>query len=637
MKGMIATARRWGRAIVPLSLLLVLAACGVPEVEFPGAASATPAQSATPAASPTPAAPTSLFVCLADEPTSLYIYGDSGRAADVILEAIYDGPIDLLGFVPQPALLEKIPSLADGDARIEPVTITFNDVYLNPETLEPQTMARGLPYLPSGCRSSECLATFAGQPVQVDRLVVTFRLRAEVRWSDGTPLTASDSVFSFELDGHPDTPSSKYLFARTFSYRALDEQTVEWTGLPGFLDAEFPGNFWTPLPEHQLSQFTAADLLTVPEVTRAPLGWGPYVMEAWEAGSHLTLRANPEYESSSGQAPAFDTLVFRFLGADADSALDQLRTGECDVLDESLLPMSALAAAEAAAGSGGIELAGIAGSIVERLDFGIQPVGEGQPALWQDVTLRQAVGACVDRQGLAAELFGELGQVPASFLPAAHPQSLGAAPAYAPVQAQEALDQLGWRLDDTGQGPRQAGGVSGVANGTPLAFTLLTLPGQVPQAAAEWVQRDLAACGMEVLLEAVPSAELFTSWPEGPVFGRSYASVMWAWPNFFSPACEMFAGWEIPSDENPQGINAAGFSDPGYDEACRTLLWSPAGTAEYEQAADRVQAIVAEQLPALPLFVRPRLVAYADWLCGPQPDPSATSVLWNLESWRACP
>ena len=638
MRGNSRTNGRTTALAVMVGVSIALAGCGAPEVDFPGATSATPSITATPAASPTPPAPTSLFVCLAEEPASLYLYGDSGRAADVILEAIYDGPIDLRSFEPQPVLLEKIPSLADGDARIEPVTITFNDVYLNPETLEPETMARGKPYLPSGCRSADCLATFAGDPVQVDRLVVQFRLRPDVRWSDGTALTAGDSVFSYELDGHPDTPTTKYLFARTFSYQALDDHTIEWIGLPGFLDAEFPGNFWTPLPEHQLGQWTAADLLARPETNEAPLGWGPYVVEGWEPGNHLRLRANPEYRSASGDPPAFDTVIFRFLGAGVESALDQLRTGECDVLDESLLPMSAYSSARAAASTAGLALGAVDGSIIERMDFGMQPVDDGPPALWQDASLRQAVAACLDRNGLAEALFGETGQIPASFLPAGHPQAAGAASAagYSPEAARQSLEELGWRQGHAGEA-RVASGVPAVANGTPLAFTLWTLPGEVPQAVAERIQSDLAGCGVAVTIDSAPAAELFASWPDGQVFGRSFSAVVWAWPTFYSPACEMFASWEIPSDEQPQGINASGFSDPGYDSACRTLLWSPPGTAEYDQAVAQVQAVVAEQVPVVPLFVRPRLIAYADWLCGPQPDPSTTSVLWNLESWRACP
>ncbi len=55
----------------------------------------------------------------------------------------------------------------------------------------------------------------------------------------------------------PATPSTKYLFARTFSYKAVDDLTVEWAGLPGFVDADYQSNFWTPLPKHVLEGMTA--------------------------------------------------------------------------------------------------------------------------------------------------------------------------------------------------------------------------------------------------------------------------------------------------------------------------------------------------------------------------------------------
>ena len=47
--------------------------------------------------------------------------------ANVVREAIYDGPIDERGFDYQPVILEKLPSLADGDAVIEPVSVAAGD------------------------------------------------------------------------------------------------------------------------------------------------------------------------------------------------------------------------------------------------------------------------------------------------------------------------------------------------------------------------------------------------------------------------------------------------------------------------------------------------------------------------------
>lgn len=61
---------------------------------------------------PTPTeAPRRLGVCTGAEPDTLYLYGGAMYVGNTIQEAIYDGPIDSLGFDYQPVILEKLPSL----------------------------------------------------------------------------------------------------------------------------------------------------------------------------------------------------------------------------------------------------------------------------------------------------------------------------------------------------------------------------------------------------------------------------------------------------------------------------------------------------------------------------------------------
>ncbi len=72
-------------------------------------------ETAPPESTPVPATPTAiprtLTICLGQEPTTLYLYGGSGRSMWSVLEAIYDGPFDTRSFEAQPVILEKLPSL----------------------------------------------------------------------------------------------------------------------------------------------------------------------------------------------------------------------------------------------------------------------------------------------------------------------------------------------------------------------------------------------------------------------------------------------------------------------------------------------------------------------------------------------
>ncbi|MDO9545995.1 MAG: hypothetical protein Q7J07_04490, partial [Pelolinea sp.] len=73
---------------------------------------------------PTPIPLTELTICLGYEPESLYPYRANSQAAQEVLQAVYDGPIDILndGQV-EPIILKRMPSLTDGSAFLTPVSV----------------------------------------------------------------------------------------------------------------------------------------------------------------------------------------------------------------------------------------------------------------------------------------------------------------------------------------------------------------------------------------------------------------------------------------------------------------------------------------------------------------------------------
>jgi ABC-type oligopeptide transport system substrate-binding subunit len=128
---------------------------------------------------------------------------------------------------------------------------------------------------------------------------------------------------------------------------------------------------------------------------------------------------------------------------------------------------------------------------------------------------------------------------------------------------------------------------------------------------------------------------LAAPYPDGVVFGGSFQAVLWAWPAWREVPCELFATSEIPTETVSNGANASGFSHAAYDQACAQVLLGGGVGTKSVQAANETQAILAEQLPTLPLYVLPRLMAYAPNVCGPQADPSVPSLLWSVESYDA--
>jgi len=274
-----------------------------------------------------------LVICMGQEPSSLYLYGGQTTAARNIQEAIYDGPYDFRSFSHQPVILEKLPHIKDGDAVLETITVSEGEIVVD-DTNTPIALEPGVKVRPSGCLTGDCFIKYEEGSIEMDRMIVTFTILPGLNWSDGTPLKASDSVYSFNIASDPGTPTSKFITDRTESYQAVSDQIVVWKGLPGFLDPTYYLNFFTPLPEHIWGQYSPAELLQVDVSTQYPIGWGPYVIAHWLQGESITMRKNSYYFRANDGLPNFDNLIFRFLGSNPNENIAAILTGECDILDQ---------------------------------------------------------------------------------------------------------------------------------------------------------------------------------------------------------------------------------------------------------------------------------------------------------------
>jgi len=106
-----------------------------------------------------------LTICTRSEPDTLFLFPGLMYAKSQILEAVYDGPIDSLGFDYQPVILEKLPSLADGDAWIEAVGVKDGDRVLNAAG-EFVRLSVGEVVLPFGCSGKDCAVSWDGGPLR---------------------------------------------------------------------------------------------------------------------------------------------------------------------------------------------------------------------------------------------------------------------------------------------------------------------------------------------------------------------------------------------------------------------------------------------------------------------------------------
>ncbi len=589
---------------------------------------------ASPSPLPTPPGPKSLTICLVGEPDTLYLYGGSHiPATRHVLEALYDGPIDYLNYSYHPVILQETPSVAEGDVVTRRVRVQkgFRVLDTAGQVVE---LADGVRVRPAGCYADDCAVEFADHPLLMERMEVTFRLREDVTWADGEPLTADDSLFAFQVASDPATPGSRYLTERTDRYRTLGDWRVQWTGIPGFLPPDYPLTFFAPLPRHQLAGRSPADLAQSGDIRRAPLGWGPFVVAEWAAGDHITLTRNPYYFRADEGLPYLDQVVFRFTGGAADMMADLL-AGTCDVAvqDGDFEPfMPLLMQSEQ---DGLLKVVSAPGNGWEHIDFGVSPAPDyRRPDFFGDVRTRQAIVQCIDRQAIADEVAYGRSAVSDSYLPPDHPLYPDAELAhwgYDPDSGRALLEEIGW-VDDDQDGVREAHRVSGVPGGVPFEIALLTSADDaLAQQIARIVRAYLADCGIRLDLQSVPVAEFLAPGPDGPFMGRHFDLVGTTWWFDLYPPCEHYLSTEIPARGRWYGANPSGYGNPDYDAACQTGLQALPGTAEYDEYHRQAQIIFSQELPAIPLFARLRIAVTRPGVQNFSLDSTARSDLWDIE------
>ena len=638
--------------VIP-AVLFILTACGQ---AFQPEATATLPPTVVPP-TPTPIPPKTLVVCINQEPESLYIYKSSNRATWSVLEAIYDGPFDTENYELTPVLLKEVPSLENGGVSLQAATVSEGDPVSNVNG-DIVALTNGVRVFPAGCTTPECAVDWDGAaPVELSQMVVTFNLLEGITWSDGEPLKAEDSVFSYTVSADPTTDVTKININRTMAYEAVDDNTIRWTGQPGYLTLNPAAFFWIPLPKHQLGALTPEQLLADPQVNTNPLGWGAYKIDEWAAGDHIRLVKNPNYYRAGEGLPYFDVLVYRFIPSVPEADLSMVLTGECDIIDTSVALENQLINIRELELDGKVRAYFGMGPEWEALNFGIKPstYDDGynpyndRADFFSDLRMRQAVAYCVDRENIQTNITLNQSDIPVTTLPPNHPYAATNTVTYAhnPAAGTALLDEMGW-VDDDGDPatPRVASGATNVLEGTTLTLQYYATESPLHASVSSVISESLGACGFDVQTNFLPVDEMYATGAEEQVFGRNFDLAELAWSTGRQPPCFLYSSTEIPSAENKWlgtrygGVNFSGYANDEYDAACANALSAGLDKELFASLNQRMQQIVMEELPVLPLFFHVNVMVSRPDLCGLELDVTARSPLKDIETFTladACP
>ena len=486
------------------------------------------------------------------------------------------------------------------------------------------------------------IPTVANGGVSEDLTSITWKLKEGLLWSDGTPVTAADAVFTSEYCMHPEggcAQLSKY--NGVTNVEALDDLTVKITF------ATPQPNPYGPMvggqsPIIQAAQFAECLGARAPECTEAnfnPIGTGPFVVTDFRTNDVIQLEANPNYRDPN--KPAFATVTFKGGGDATAAGRAVLETGEFDYAWNLQLAPDVINSM-AAAGMGTPVSA--FGTLVERIEMNLtnpspslppetrSTAAEPHPFL-SDESVRRALSMAIDRDLLVEIGYGQAGRPTCNLVPGpeiyASMDNTGCL-----VQdidgANALLDEAGW-VDSNGNGIRDKDGVE-------LEILYQTSTNAVRQDFQALIKEWWSEIGVETELRNIDASVFFGGDPGSPdTFEKFYADVEMYANNFDGTDPQAYlAAYTCDKAPRPetqwQGENINRFCDPAYDAMVAELQQ----TADIEKRGELARALndmlTKDSMTIVPLVDRGRVSAHANSLGGVVLN-TWDSELWNVADW----
>jgi peptide/nickel transport system substrate-binding protein len=469
--------------------------------------------------------------------------------------------------------------------------------------------------------------------VQADgTMQMTWRLRPNAIWHDGTPFTADDLLFSFAVNKDPEVPNGNQEAVRLIaSMKAIDDRTVSviWSEPYPFADRLEHRELF-PLPRHLLerSYYDARDsFLLQAYFSEDFVGLGPYRVTRWERGSHLDLAAFDQFFLGR---PKIDTIRVLFV-TDNNTMLANLKshTAQMMLTLGSAPKFDALMSLKQdweATGYGTLLTDPIAYTFIEP-----QKRNTASPSDLADPRVRQAMMLGIDREALMQVHFGDQGVLADSWVHPSfpqYPQVQSAATRYQTDirRAASLLEDAGWQ--------RTSGGTI-EKNGQRFELTMRDADGEQDALilAANW-----KTIGITGTYEP-RTAALLRDRQDRATFSGVEITVN---PMALLSVSRRLATVGIPTAENKwSGSNRGGYSNPAWDELDRRAYTSLQENDRVDIERELVRVYTTD-LPLLPLFFRPDVIPVGGGIAGPVANTGVAHrgfILhtWNIADWDLTP
>ncbi len=441
--------------------------------------------------------------------------------------------------------------------------------------------------------------------IEDDGMTYRFKLRPGLKWQDGSPLTSSDLLFTYQTYVDPRTKTA-YLrgWDKIERVETPDATTVVYRMKEVFAPFLLFVASGGVLPEHVLSG--TRDIRKDP-FNRAPVGSGPFKLRDWQTASQIVLEANANYWRGR---PKLDRLVFEIV-PDATAQINQLEADEVDIISVAQ-PAQWDRVRAMAPRVLTVTYDDTRYSLVQLDEYG---------AL-KELAVRQALDYATPKQDIVMGVLRGLATPAYADVPPGSPYHSAKAEHhdYDLDRATGLLQQAGFTMQ---------GGVmtrDGQVLEVPI-YTVSSSPTFVQ--VAQVLKASWSKIGVKTDVTTMEATALFSN--QGPQWNGRDAALIFSWTQ--GPDPYNYVNWsskQIPGDEDDPGENHQRYSNAAVDD----LVVRGAQLVDVrsrKQVYDQIQHILAHDVPVIFLYWPKALYAHNARVHGFRPNAFAgvLDAVWN--------
>ncbi len=461
---------------------------------------------------------------------------------------------------------------------------------------------------------------------------VTWKLRQDVQWQDGQPVTADDVLFTWEAIQNPETGSWIPGIDSIDSVEKIDQYSfvVNYSAIyPGYL-TQFGGEQIAIWPAHYCD---ATQGFVAWDCGRKPLSDGPFILDEWIEGDHMTFVRNDKYFAAG--KPEIDKVTVQIVPDDSVRKTMMMQ-GDADIdMWINVNTINDLKDSEKAKVSLSPSDRFVMRLFMNQAEKGTVDAEAAPHPILSDVRVRQAIRLAVDVDTINNEIFFGLGHPQwTEFFRPPYNNCDVPRPVYDPEAASALLEQAGW-TDTDNDGVRECHGCASADEGYEMRMEFITYAeyGEPLELTQQLIAEMLGKIGIQMDLTVVEGSVLWADAESGGIeMGGNFDIDIWddgyagvdptdfLWELYAIEAATPGYGWNLAHWKNEE-IDA--LIDEAYtlDEASRQATFC------------KMANILDQEAPVILLFTVPNADAYSSRLEGVQSTVNDL-VTWNIADWK---